>query len=423
MSAFSNTAGGTLVLGIQDRTRAVTGITDPLRVEEQIMNMAADGIRPQILPEVEFVTYRNATLVVVTVFPGASRPYYVQSVGRKDGSYVRVGSTNRRASAEILAELERTSRNVAFDEEPMPKLSRSDLDLKLARNHFAEGPKLGTKELISLNLLTRHGRRFVPTVGAVILFGHDRLQHFADARILLARFAGTNRATIVDRVELKCDLIQAIEETLSFLGRSTTVGMAIEGARRRDLPQYPPAALREVAINAVAHADYSQVGSPIRIAVFDDRIEVENPGLLPFGLTIEEVRLGVSKLRNRVIGRCFHALGLIEQWGSGIQRITQTCAEMGLPPPTLEEFGTCFRVTLHATKGQSAHQPTGTAGLIYELLTDGKSRSTASIAKAIGVTSRTTRTHLKRLVDDGLVVEIAQGPTDPRRVYILASTS
>jgi len=303
----------------------------------------------------------------------------------------------------------------------MPKLSRNDLNLKLARDHFSQRPKLGTKELIALKLLTLHGKGYVPTVGAVILFGHDRQHHFADARIQLARFAGTNRATIIDRVELKSDLILAIEETLSFLGRNTTVGMTIEGARRRDRPQYPPAALREVVINAVVHADYSQVGSTIKVAVFDDRIEVENPGLLPFGLTIEEVKLGVSKLRNRVIGRCFHALGLIEQWGSGIQRITQTCAEMGLPPPTFEEFGTCFRATLHATSGQRAHQPSGTAGLIYELLADGKSRSTASIAKAIGVTSRTTRTHLKRLVDDGLVVEIAQGPTDPRRVYIMAS--
>jgi len=93
--------------------------------------------------------------------------------------------------------------------------------------------------------------------------------------------------------------------------------MALEGARRRDLPLLAPAALREAVVNAVVHADYSQSGSPIRVAVFDDRIEIENPGLLPFGLTIEEIQRGASKLRNRVIGRVFHELGLIEQWGSG----------------------------------------------------------------------------------------------------------
>lgn len=74
---------------------------------------------------------------------------------------------------------------------------------------------------------------------------------------------------------------------------------------------YPPEAIREAVINAVVHTDYSQRGAPIRLAIFDDRIEIENPGLLPFGLTIEEIRLGVSRLRNRVIGRVFHELGLI----------------------------------------------------------------------------------------------------------------
>jgi predicted HTH transcriptional regulator len=85
---------------------------------------------------------------------------------------------------------------------------------------------------------------------------------------------------------------------------------------------------------------------PIRIAIFDDRCEVENAGLLPFGLTVEDLPRGVSKLRNRVIGRGFHALGLVEQWGSGIQRMTSACREMGLAPPRFEEIATRFRVTL-----------------------------------------------------------------------------
>jgi predicted HTH transcriptional regulator len=87
---------------------------------------------------------------------------------------------------------------------------------------------------------------------------------------------------------------------------------------RRNLP---PVAVREAVINAVARADYAQRGAPIRISIFDDRLEIENPALLRFGLTIEKLEYGVSKLRNCVIGRVFHALGLIEQWGSGIQRM------------------------------------------------------------------------------------------------------
>lgn len=422
LSAFSNTAGGTLVFGVRDRTREVVGVTDPLAVEEQVMNIAADGIRPQILPEVEIVSHRRLPLVVVTVFPGPRRPYYVESLGREAGTFVRVGSTNRRASSELLAELERTTRNVAFDEEPMTELTADDLDLDLAGARFGDRKKLGQRDLVALNLLTRHGRRHVPTVGGIVLFGCDRLRHFPDARIRMARFQGQDRASITDRVEAESDPVQAIEEALAFLRRSTALGMTVEGARRRDVPQYPPVALREAVINAVAHADYSQVGSPIRIAVFDDRVEIENPGLLQFGLTIEEMKRGVSKLRNRVIGRVFHELGLIEQWGSGIRRMTGACEEMGLAAPMFEEFGTCFRVTLHAGARERASLREGTAGRILELLADRSERSTAKIATHLGVTSRTARTHLKRLVEDGLVVEIGHGKTDPTKVYRIVSS-
>ena len=92
-------------------------------------------------------------------------------------------------------------------------------------------------------------------------------------------------------------------------------------------------------INALLHADYSQRGAPIRIAFFDDRIEVENPGILLPGLTIEDMKQGVSRIRNPVIARVFRELGLIEQWGSGVRRIFAEAAEQNLPAPQIVEIG------------------------------------------------------------------------------------
>ena len=108
----------------------------------------------------------------------------------------------------------------------------------------------------------------------------------------------------------------------------------------------PPAAVREAVINAVTHADYAQRGAPISVSMLDDRLEVENPGLLPFGLTVEDLPRGIPRLRNRVIGRVLHALGLIEQWGSGVQRMAAACRDAGLAAPVFEEIATRFRVTL-----------------------------------------------------------------------------
>lgn len=106
------------------------------------------------------------------------------------------------------------------------------------------------------------------------------------------------------------------------------------------------------AVRLFKHGDYAQRGAPVRVALYDDRLTVESPGLLPFGLIVDDLRQGISRLRNRVIGRVFHQLGLIEQWGSSIQRMTAACLDAGLAAPELEEVGLRFRVTLR--RGQVA---------------------------------------------------------------------
>lgn len=100
----------------------------------------------------------------------------------------------------------------------------------------------------------------------------------------------------------------------------------------------PLTILREALVNAIVHADYSQKGAPIRVSFFDDRIEIENPGILLPGMTIEDVKQGVSRIRNRVIARVFRELDLIEQWGSGFRRILKDAEELGLSQPEIIEI-------------------------------------------------------------------------------------
>ena len=157
-----------------------------------------------------------------------------------------------------------------------------------------------------------------------------------------------------------------------------------------------------------------------RIAIFDDRLDVESPGLLPFGLTLGDLPLGVSKLRNRVIGRVLHELGRVEQWGSGVPRMLAACRESGLAPPVWDEIGVRLRVTLRTDwVGVVDVDPTDRS--ILDLLEGGAQRSTGEIAGAIGLSPRATRTRLGKLVARGLVREIGTGPRDPRRHYIKAS--
>src|ERR1039458_4855526 len=120
-------------------------------------------------------------------------------------------------------------------------------------------------------------------------------------------------------------------------------------------------------MNAIVHADYAQRGAPVRVALFDDRLEIENPGLLPFGLTIEDIQRGISKLRNRVLGRVFLELKLIEQWGSGIQRMTAACVDRGLDAPRFEEIGTHFRVTLSAVPRRAPSRDARAVAILFTL--------------------------------------------------------
>jgi predicted HTH transcriptional regulator len=209
--------------------------------------------------------------------------------------------------------LRRYARGVAFDEQPMPDLDSEALDFRAASESFAPVRRIARRDLATLRLVTDHQGRKVPTAGGVILFGRDRERHFPDAWIQAGRFRGTDRSRIHDRIEIRSQPVRAIEEAIAFVQKHGLHGAEIGTVRRSERWTLPPVAVREAVINAVAHADYAQRGAPLRIAIFDDRLEVENPGLLPFGLTVVDLPRGVSKLRDRVIGRVLHALGLIEQ--------------------------------------------------------------------------------------------------------------
>lgn len=189
-------------------------------------------------------------------------------------------------------------------------------------------------------------------------------------------------------------------------------------SRHREMWSIPLIAVREAIINAVVHADYAQRGAPIRLSIFNDRVEIENPGLIPFNLTLEDLYRGISKLRNPVIGRVFHEIKLIERWGSGIGKILEACAEAGLKRPRFEEIGLHFRVTIftqqeHAIKLDELDQA------ILDLLKDGQGLSTQQIASQISLSSRATRSRLIKLIDRNFLVEIGKSPKDPGRKYFL----
>jgi ATP-dependent DNA helicase RecG len=171
----------------------------------------------------------------------------------------------------------------------------------------------------------------------------------------------------------------------------------------------------------------------------DDRIEIENPGVLIPGLSLDDLPRGISRLRNRVIGRVFRELGLIEQWGSGIPVILQEAASQQLPPPLFEEVGLRFRVTLpladSLAPAQGQSQPRGAesgaeslaegrlAELVLQALADGP-LSKSEIAHALGrdsVSGALNRTIRQLLDRDEIAYTLPDTPNSRLQKYRLRS--
>lgn len=423
--AFANTAGGTIIIGVEDGTRRVRGLADPLLVAEQAANLISTLVAPRVVPEIEVCPWRKTHLVTVMVHPAWTGPHHFTRLGPKEGVFVRVGASNRIADAPLIAQIERLARNETYDEQPMPDCTADDIDFGAAAELFKPVRKLKRQDLFPLRMLVKHNGRTVPTIGGVLLFGKDRLHRFPDAYLKAGLFDGTDRRRILDTVEIKSLLPVAVDEALGFVRKQLRQEIAIGGtgsARHTVKWSIPEAAVREAIVNAVVHADYAQRGSPIRIAVFSDRIEIDSPGLLVPGLTIDDLWRGVSKLRNHVVGRIFHELALMEEWGSGIRRMRAECENAGLPAPLLEEIGTQFRVTLSSLAVRTPVLKELDSSIIGWLAKVGGA-STRQVATEFGISVRTARLRLAALSARGAVAEIGSSATDPQRRYVAVDRS
>lgn len=416
--AFANTAGGTLVIGIKDKTKDVIGLANVLEEEERIANAIADSVSPLLIPSLQLHTWRDRDLLLISV-PHGFGPYYIKSKGIEEGTYVRFGSTNRLADSTTILEIQRLREHKYFDEQPNFDCDVNEINFDLAKELFAIiSKKLTDRTAKSLGLIVQYHAKALPSNGAVLLFADHYKDFFPDAIIRLGRFSGTDKSQIIDQQTLEVPISTALEPIIAFIRRHTSIAAEIGATRRKDIPQYPPAVVREAVINALLHTDYSIKGASIQVAIFEDRIEITNPGCLPFGLSFEAALSGISQLRNRVIGRVFRELNLIEQWGSGLGRMLNICGQQGIPLPKFEELGNFFRTTLY-------HGINTFTGIeewqkqIIAYLKEHKEILPKKAQELWQVTSRTTSSRLKKMCEQGIIVEISTGPFDPQKKFSL----
>lgn len=418
LSAFANTKGGSLYIGIKDDATLLSHrISD--HAQQDIVNKVVNHLH--IIPEVILHSYKGDEFLEVKVRK-SDRP-----VSYNGKYYRRSGNTTRELDEEGLRAL--FLKNVAWDSQTDDRLSVDEMDDTSWTQIIAKaGGQRGIPEsgdikkeafLHHLNLMS-NGKL---THAAVVLFGNNPQKYFPQATIRIGRFK--DESTIIADHIIKGNLInqlQRAEETIKSLinKRYEITG---ESFVRRDVWDYPLEALREALLNAIVHRNDHSRGSEIQVKVYDGYIWIWNPGTLPEGLSIEQLKRSHSSIRrNPLIADLFFRAGYIEQFGSGTLRMTDALKKAGQPEPEFEEQGNGFAVKLFSA--ESTGIKTGAvqllndrqkAALIY-IREHGKIDN-AAYQKLNNISRTTAFRDLKKLTNKGLIKQV--GKEGPGTYYIL----
>jgi ATP-dependent DNA helicase RecG len=346
--ALANGAGGRLVVGVDPRTGKPEGLVDPELVLDRALQAALAAEPPLIIPLPRLVQAGDAQVLEITVPAGLPHVYAWQ------GHYlVREGARNRALAPRLLRRLMMERGAASFECVVPEQASLDDLGWDRVERYLTA---LGGVSRNAQDLLLRRGclgdlgGQVRPTVAGLLLFGRDPLRWVRSGQILVVRYSGRSMTDRFVKEEIRGTLPDQIHLAEASVVANMQKGVHLSGLERIEEGEYPPAAVREVIVNAVAHRDYQIRGEEIRILLFSDRIECYSPGRLPGHVTLENL-VEERFSRNEAIVQVLSDMGFIERLGYGIDRIIRLMADAGLPEPRFEETAGGFRVTLFGGAG------------------------------------------------------------------------
>jgi len=354
VSAFSNSDGGTVIIGVSDGG-GVPGVDIGKNSLEELANYIKRNTDPQVFPSVKIQEVDGKNIVMVEVEESAEKPVFF-----KNHAYERVGKTNQMISSSELRKLAKESgEKVYWDERVCEDAGLADIEEEKVRWFLKEaGHKRGLDinentpvmaALLRLKLL-KAGR---PTNGAVLLFDKDPQRRFIQSEVKCIRFKGMSvTGEMVDLRTVDGSVFDQLIEAEKFIFNNIALSAWIEEGKiqRQERWEYPPKAIREALANAICHRDY-ETTSKVQVRIFDDRMEFWNPGRLPEGWTVETLKqVHESIPRNPAIAKQFFWVKYIEEVGTGTNKIIEWCIDWGLPEPEFEFTGTSLVVTFRKSK-------------------------------------------------------------------------
>ena len=364
--AFANGRGGRILFGVEDGTGVVKGVDNAIVLKEMdaIADTIANCCTPPVMPEITIANIESKSVIVVNVRGGLNTPYYVRKLGIQNGTFQRVGATTREVEEYTLKSLILDGENKSFDRQVAKgvKMSKREISsvcrlmTETARQNCLErGEDVSIKamnamRLESMGLLVDADGEKVPSYALCIVAGKTA-PGIILPKIRCGVFRGTTKGDFEDYADFDGPLTDQIEQAFRFVQRNLHVRTRLtdKNAGRMDIYELPLESVREAICNAAFHRNYLEP-SNVYVALFDDRLEIVSPGGLLKEISIEEVRLGYSKIRNKGLADALVYMHEVESWGGGVARYYKKCAELGLPPPIAEERNGFFTVVFWRPK-------------------------------------------------------------------------
>ena len=401
--AFVNSSGGILYVGISD-DGSVVGVENPDMAMQQISNMVRDSIKPDatMFIRYEIKEIDGKPVIAAEVQRGTERPYYLAKKGlRPEGVYVRQGTSSVPATSTAIRRMIKETDGDSF--EAMRSLEQN-LTFQAAAEEFrSRNIEFGPAQMKTLGILNTDG---IYTNLALLL--SEQCTHTVKAAV----FEGKDQSVFRDRQEFTGSLLLRLSEVYEYIDRRNQVRATFQKLRRIDTRDYPEVAIREALLNSLVHRDYSY-GASTLVSVYDDRIELTTLGGLPFGVSLNDIMIGLSVCRNPKLANVFYRLQLIEAYGTGMRKIMRAY-EGSNRKPTIETTENAFKIVLPNLNAAADPLPFAGTGdeqeqKVLEFVQSHGSITRKEAETVTGIKQTAAGRLLRNMVQKQLLVQTGQG--------------
>lgn len=445
LSAFANTAGGTLILGLDEAQGFVaTGVDDSSKVAADLASVCSDEMTPPLRPLIRQHVFEGVQLVVAEVpeLPAADKPCFYQGAGMTRGSYVRVSDGDRRLTSYEVQMILAGRGQPREDERAVETLTESDLDAAMV-DQFVDRLRItrpyAFRDLDRQEILQRT-RVLVkdergddhPSLAGLVALGKYPQSTFPQLMLSFVHYPTiTGQDPIsgerfIDNVPVEGPIPVIVKEVMAILRRNMARRSIVAGYGRTDAWEYPETALREAIVNALVHRDLSSasMGTQVQVEMYPDRLVVRNPGGLFGPVSVDNLAVeGVSSARNATLLKILEDISLVgdtrtvcENRGSGIRAMINALREARMNLPKFEDRISSFTVTFPNHTLMSDEVVAWLSSLDEQGLTDkqmvglamlkqGDELDNLTYRSVTGVDSRQATAELQNLVARELVIQ------------------